>query len=270
MKHHSRSKKQKMNQQNNSVAVQLQAQPPLFDNIKFGVDQLDAGQKVHAGQESDTYRDSYKNQEIRDPKETHEQERNKRDVSVASELAVCSDFDAEADTEVDAGPERFQPFPVHIIRSERRVKTVSARLVDGVLQVRAPARMDQDELDDILTDITRRIEKKHRCSDISLADRASKLAIKYGLPEPKSIRWSSKQNFRWGSCTPSQATVRISDRLIDVPPWVLDHVIIHELAHLVYANHSPEFYELVNRNPKAERAEGYLLAFSYFKSIGDD
>ena len=43
---------------------------------------------------------------------------------------------------------------------------------------------------------------------------------------------------------------------------MLDHVIIHELAHLVIAEHSPEFHALVNRNPYAERAEGYLLALS--------
>ena len=39
-------------------------------------------------------------------------------------------------------------------------------------------------------------------------------------------------------------------------------MIVHELAHLVVAEHSPEFQALVNRNPYAERAEGYLLALS--------
>jgi len=41
---------------------------------------------------------------------------------------------------------------------------------------------------------------------------------------------------------------------------VLDHVLIHELAHLVVPHHGPEFDQIVSRNPLAERAIGYLIA----------
>ena len=44
------------------------------------------------------------------------------------------------------------------------------------------------------------------------------------------------------------------------PGWVLDAVIVHELAHLVEANHSPAFHALADRYPKQERAHGFLLA----------
>ena len=114
-----------------------------------------------------------------------------------------------------------------------------------------------------------RIEKQRRCMHISLESRARELAAKFDLPEPRSIRWAPNQKIRWGSCTTSRDEIRISSRLAELPPWVLDHVIVHELAHLVEANHSPAFHNLVNRNPKAERAEGYLLAVSDLEHRGE-
>jgi predicted metal-dependent hydrolase len=54
--------------------------------------------------------------------------------------------------------------------------------------------------------------------------------------------------------------VRISSRLVNVPNWVLDYVILHEITHLVEPNHGPEFQRLMERYPKTERAEGFLEA----------
>ena len=163
----------------------------------------------------------------------------------------------------DGGLPEFPSFPqVRVIRSSKRVKTVSARLVDGVLQVRIPAWMTEDEEAAMLSSIVARFEEKWRCSHVPLAPRARELAARFDLPEPQSIRWSSRQNFRWGSCSTGSGDIRISSRLAEAPPWVLDHVIVHELAHLVVAAHSSAFHALVNRNPRAERAEGYLLALS--------
>ena len=154
--------------------------------------------------------------------------------------------------------------PVRVIRSSKRRKTVSARMLDGVLVVRIPAWTTKDEEQALVSKVLARFEEKWRCGQLPLEPRARDLAARFGLPEPRSIQWSSRQRLRWGSCSTSRGDIRISTRLAEAPPWVLDHVIIHELAHLVVAEHSPEFYELVNRNPYAERAEGYLLALSDF------
>jgi predicted metal-dependent hydrolase len=147
-----------------------------------------------------------------------------------------------------------------VIRSERRVKTVSARIVDGVIRVRIPSWMSAADESRFVTDIVDRIEVERRSHAIDLESRARLLADRFDLPIPTSIRWSKTQRMRWGSCSTDRADIRISDRLVDVPPWVLDHVIVHELAHLVVADHSPAFDEIVNRNPLAERATGYLMA----------
>ena len=161
----------------------------------------------------------------------------------------------------DDAPPRSLP-PVRVIRSPRRKQTVSARLTDGVLVVRMPASLSDRQQQDALEQVLARFEEKWRCGHVPLAPRARELAARFGLPEPRSIRWSSRQRLRWGSCTAASGDIRISARLASAPPWVLDHVIVHELAHLVVADHSPEFWKLVNQDPNAQRAEGYLLALS--------
>jgi hypothetical protein len=74
--------------------------------------------------------------------------------------------------------------------------------------------------------------------------------------------WADQRS-QWGSCTPSTGEIRISNRLAAYPPWILDYVLVHELAHLVEANHSPAFNALVARYPLAERARGFLMAISF-------
>lgn len=153
-------------------------------------------------------------------------------------------------------------YPVEVIRSDRRSKTVSARIVEGVIRVRIPSWMSSLDESRYVSKIVARVELQRRSEGIDLDGRARALAAKFDLPLPMSIRWSKKQQQRWGSCSIHSGHIRISDRLVDVPPWVLDHVIVHELAHLVVPNHSAAFDELVQRNPLAERATGYLMALN--------
>lgn len=149
---------------------------------------------------------------------------------------------------------------VTVIRSTKRRKTAQARLVDGVLEVRIPARASRAEERRLVEVFRRRYERAEAAERIDLPARARILARRHHLPEPAEIRWVANQAHRWGSCTPSTGVIRISDRMASFPTWVIDHVIVHELAHLVEPGHGPAFAALAGRYPLAERAEGYLLA----------
>ena len=155
--------------------------------------------------------------------------------------------------------------PIKIIRSKKRSKTVSARIEDGVLVVRAPAQMGDEELTPIIEKLQKRLARRQArrtLDDAALEQRAQTLNRQYfeGKLQWASIRWVTNQEKRYGSCTPSERTIRISHRLAQVPQFVLDYVIVHEMAHLLEANHGKGFWKLVNRFPKTERARGYLMA----------
>lgn len=156
--------------------------------------------------------------------------------------------------------------PVRVIRSVKRKRTASARLSEGVLEVRIPARMSKAEEEKLVAKMVAKVQTKHtsRVSDDELAKRATKLNAQYlgNRAQFQQIRWAKNQLRRWGSCTTSTGSIRISARLTDVPGYVLDSVILHELAHTIEPNHSPAFYALLQDYPYQERAEGFLEAWS--------
>ena len=149
---------------------------------------------------------------------------------------------------------------VEVVRSARRRKTVQARKVGDVLRVSIPATMTVAEEQRHVAQMVRRMERRAGSAAVDLVSRAAALASAYGFPTPASIRWVDNQEWRWGSCTPLDGTIRISSRLAAEPAWVLDYVIVHELAHLLVPGHSQVFWALVGRYPRTERARGFLLA----------
>lgn len=154
------------------------------------------------------------------------------------------------------------PVHVEVIRSTRRRKTVEASVVDGVLRVAIPATMTLQEEQHWVKVMTSKALRSLTAADIDLPAVAARLARLHGLPLPREIVWSNRQQRRWGSCTPTTGRIRISDQVAGFPAWVLDYVVVHEMAHLVESSHSPSFWDLVNRYSLAERARGYLLAKS--------
>ena len=112
--------------------------------------------------------------------------------------------------------------------------------------------------------MTRRLQRRaerSRPSDERLVQRAKKLNERHfgGMLRWSSIGFADMERL-WGSCTFTHGAIRIARRAASLPEWVLDYLLVHELAHLVHSDHGAEFHELENRYPLAERAKGYLLA----------
>ncbi len=155
---------------------------------------------------------------------------------------------------------------VEFVRSARRRRTISARLDGNRLIVQVPSGLKAGEEREWAERLgTRILAKRHRRdlnSDRSLVDRARELNRRYfgGRLRFSDVRYVSNQNSRFGSCTPSRGMIRISHRLAEMPDWVRDAVLVHELAHLVEPNHSVRFWQFANAYPLMERARGYLIA----------
>jgi predicted metal-dependent hydrolase len=159
---------------------------------------------------------------------------------------------------------------VEVRRSQRRRRTVSAYRDGERVVVLIPAQFSRAEerewVDRMLERLSAR-DRRTRRGDAELHARANRLAALYladhaECARPISVRWVTNQNGRWGSCTPADRTIRLSHRIQDMPDWVLDYVLVHELAHLVIPSHNSAFWALVARYPRAERARGYLEGVS--------
>ena len=167
---------------------------------------------------------------------------------------------------------------VEVRRSGKRRRTVSAYRDGAKIIVLVPDNLTVDEERAWVSKMVARIERKElraaprKWDDADLMTRARELSDAYlgGLAVPESVRWVGNQNARWGSCTPGDRTIRLSDRLQQMPGWVVDYVLVHELAHLLEAGHTPEFWAWVDRYPKAEKAKGYLLGWSAAARVEDD
>lgn len=155
------------------------------------------------------------------------------------------------------------PAPVEVRRSSRRSRTVTAYRDRGTVVVCIPAGFTAAQERAWVTRMVERLaaqDQRRRPSDQALSRRAADLSERYlgGAPKPASVRWVANQGTRWASTTTADGTIRLSDRLQGMPPWVVDYVLVHELAHLLEHGHGEAFWALVSAYPRTERARGYL------------
>lgn len=169
-------------------------------------------------------------------------------------------------TDDPAGP------TVEVRRSSRRRRTVTAYREQDRIVVLVPERMSAAEEQVFVTDLVQKVLAREARSvaprgDEELARRAQELAETYlapvlgRVPHPTAVSWVSNQQQRWGSCTPGTGVIRLSHRLQPLPAWVVDYVLVHELAHLVEPAHSAAFWRLVAGYPQVDRARGFLEGY---------
>jgi hypothetical protein len=163
---------------------------------------------------------------------------------------------------------RGYPPEIEVRRSARRRRTVAAYRDGEKIVILMPARTPKAEEERLVAEMVGRITRREaklsqagpRASDRALLARASQLSTDHleGLARPTSVRWVTNMNRRWGSCTTTDGTIRLSHRLQSMPSWVIDYVLVHELSHLLQPGHGPEFWAWADRYPRTERARGYL------------
>lgn len=165
--------------------------------------------------------------------------------------------------------------PVVVRRSARRTRTVAAFWENGNAVVAIPARFtaaqEAEWVHRMVAKLQRQGERrtaagrKRPATDAALAAHAARLSAQYlgGRAVPTSVRWVSNQNSRWGSATPAEGTIRLSDKLRPMPQWVIDYVLLHELAHLLVAAHNAAFWQLLEAYPETQRAKAFLEGVSF-------
>lgn len=170
--------------------------------------------------------------------------------------------------------------PVVVRRSARRTRTVAAFWENGTAVVAIPARFtaaqEAEWVHKMVAKLQRQGErraaggKRRPATDAALAEHAAHLSARYlgGRAVPASVRWVSNQNSRWGSATPAEGTIRLSDKLRPMPQWVIDYVLLHELAHLLVASHNTAFWKLLEAYPETQRAKAFLEGVSFATGRG--
>lgn len=167
---------------------------------------------------------------------------------------------------------------VLVRRSARRRRSVSITRRDGDLVVSIPASMSRREEGEWVRRMIEQLARKEertigpRRSDAQLAARAAELSELYldSRARPTSVQWSTRQQRRWGSCTPTEGSIRLSTRLQGMPGWVVDSVLVHELVHLLVPGHGPDFQALMDRYPQAQRARGFLEGVAWEQDLPSD
>lgn len=163
---------------------------------------------------------------------------------------------------------------VEFRRSRRRRKTISARRDGDRLVVLVPAGLSAAAEQRYARELGAKIlarERRRPATDPELRSRAAALSDRYleGRAVPTSVRWVTNQSTRWGSCTPGEGTIRLSHRLQEMPGYVVDYVLLHELVHLLVPGHGPDFHAWLDRYPQVERASSYLEGWSHRDRAGE-
>jgi hypothetical protein len=171
-------------------------------------------------------------------------------------------------------PPSFDRPELEVRASARRTKTGSAHWEGTKIVVAIPSRLRGRERDRFVDELVRRAMRERPqagAHDAALEERARTLAELYTDGRlPSAVRFVTNQRRRWASCSPATGEIRLSVRLRNVPDWVLDAVLVHELAHLHHIDHGPAFHAIADRHPRQNDAELFLDGYQLGLGIADE
>lgn len=145
------------------------------------------------------------------------------------------------------------------ISSEDR-KTHAACLRNGVIELKLAEKEKGIHLQQNIKTLLSRVVGHDYLPAITA--RVHEINDQFFKQSIKSVKMRYNHS-RWGSCSTS-GNINLSTRLLFAPPVVIDYVIVHELAHLIEMNHSPRFWNVVERvMPNFKQMEGWLKDNSY-------
>jgi predicted metal-dependent hydrolase len=170
-----------------------------------------------------------------------------------------------------------EPIQVEVVQDGRLKTRVHWDWQGDRVRIRLPRGIPRRDADKIVADIVAEVRRKRAQSraradaDLEAMAREINRTCFGGEVAWHSIRWVGNMRKRLGSCTTGGSTdgdIRISDRARGWPRWVIEYIVAHEMAHRKYPNHSSDFYALLSRYPKAERASGFLMGVAF--QLGED
>ena len=138
-----------------------------------------------------------------------------------------------------------------------RIKNIYIQIKDGEVIVKAPRRVSKKEIDKIVKEkeawIKKTLEKTEKKENkeklytdeefrVIVEKTANELIKETGLV-PNKVRIRDIK-YAWGSCSANK-NITISYKLISYSKEAIRYVILHELCHIKYMNHSKDFWNLV-------------------------
>ena len=155
---------------------------------------------------------------------------------------------------------RQTEFTIFISESDKRINGVGKRIKTNIF-IELPKNLDSTASQKMISDIMSRVMSATYLNGVK--SRVQSINEKFFKQEINSIRLRNN-NSNWGSCSTNK-NISLSSRLLLCPDFILDYIIIHELSHLVYHNHSKAYWNLVE-----SVMPDYMTAEKWLKKHGEE
>jgi hypothetical protein len=109
------------------------------------------------------------------------------------------------------------------------------------LHISSPDICNQEKLANQFDRWWRKESYKHLSKQV---DNLYPIVEKYGVPRPKI--WLRRMRTLWGSCSQTREAITFNLYLTKAKPAYIEYVVLHELVHFLYPNHSKQFYNFLS------------------------